>query len=394
MNKKLIKSIITLGLALTITTPAFASTIGLNINNFEIKPTQSPVIEQGTTLVPLRVISENLGATVDWDAKDKKVTVVKDTDTIVLTIGSKQATVNGEAKTLPQAPKTINGTTMLPVRFVAENLDCQVQYDKGSNTVFVTSDGVTAEIPDTTGWKTTTIKNPKIINGVPYLTEAQMVKAFDVEIKNKTNTFAGIERQDLVVWLISASDLGKTYNRINWTYVPTPKTGCLVVQNGQHYFPVQYLAPYLNATVNYDINTKELTATYKGIKIHETIPSDQQFNTVKGYVYLPDGTPAEGFDVSGFYVAWDKGEPLQTTTDKNGYYEFKNIDVVKYPTFGIGVSGKNHTNSKYRIYGGSNSALLISKDQPSISDFNNAHCYSNLKQIPDITLVDESIWDK
>lgn len=126
MNK-LTKSILTLGLALSLTTPVFASTIGLNINNTDIKTTQAPVLELGTTLVPLRVISENLGAKVDWNAKDKKVTVTKDTDTIILTIGSKQATVNGDVKDLPQAPKQINGTTMLPVRFVAENLKCEVQ---------------------------------------------------------------------------------------------------------------------------------------------------------------------------------------------------------------------------------------------------------------------------
>lgn len=393
MNK-LTKSIITLGLALSLTTPVFAS-IGLNINNNTVTTTQAPVMEQGTTLVPLRVISENLGAKVDWNAKDKKVTVTKGTDTIILTIGSKQATVNGEAKTLPQAPKTINGTTMLPVRFVAENFKCEVQYDKGSNTVFVTSDGVTAEIPDTTGWKTTTIKNPKIINGVPYLTEAQMKQAFDVTIKDKKLNVVTIERQDLVVWNITQAESKRSYNRINWTYVPTPVTGNLVVQNGQYYFPVQYLAPYMNATVNYNDSTKELTATYKGIKIHETIPADQKMNTIEGYVYLPDGSPAVGVQMRCYTGAWDKTKPLYTETDENGFYTFGEIDTIKYPTIHVQAYGVDGSNPKVKPYFGEFGEYIAKGDSYNIPDTKSKKPKSSrLVQFPDIKLIDERIWDK
>lgn len=381
--------ILTLTISLLGAKPVFA--IDLNINNQLVQVSQEPVIQNGTTLVPLRVISEKLGASVDWKAETQQVTVVKGEDKIELTINSKKAKVNGQVIDMPQAPQTINGTTMLPVRFVAENLKCEVKYDKASQTVYVTSDGVVAEIPDTSNWKTTKISNPKVVDGKVYLTKAQMEKAFDVVVDAKNPL--QITRQDVHMWLIKESQDGKHYNRINWAYVPHDKGEYVLTEGSTLYYPVEYLAPYLNSSVSYDKNTKELTVTYKGIKIYETIPEDQKLNDVKGYVYLPDGSPAVDFEVRGYYVDWDKGEPLVTRTDENGYYEFKDVDTVKYPTFGIGVYGDDHKNPKYRTFGGGDLKVLTEKNQTPISNFDKAKCYSNLKQMPDIKLIDNAIWE-
>lgn len=387
MNKKVVLA--TLAVSLLGVKPVFA--IDLNINNQLVQVSQEPVIQNGTTLVPLRVISEKLGASVDWKAETQQVTVVKGEDKIELTINSKKAKVNGQVIDMPQAPQTINGTTMLPVRFVAENLKCEVKYDKASQTVYVTSDGVVAEIPDTSNWKTTKISNPKVVDGKVYLTKAQMEKAFDVVVDAKNPL--QITRQDVHMWLIKESQDGKHYNRINWAYVPHDKGEYVLTEGSTLYYPVEYLAPYLNSSVSYDKNTKELTVTYKGIKIHETIPEDQKLNDVKGYVYLPDGSPAVDFEVRWYQVAWDKGEPIVTHTDKNGYYEFKGVDTSKYPRFDVGVYGENHKDTKYAKFHGIPGAVLTNKNQTQISNFDKAATYSTLKQMPDIYLVDNSIWD-
>ncbi len=85
----------------------------------------------GRTLVPLRFIGEALGAKVVWDKLTKKVTLTKEEKTIVLTIGEEKALVNGEARDLDQAPivdgKT--GRTLVPLRFVAKELGCTVLWD-------------------------------------------------------------------------------------------------------------------------------------------------------------------------------------------------------------------------------------------------------------------------
>lgn len=97
-----------------------------------------PVIEKGRTLLPIRAIIEALGGTVNWDAKTKKVTVVLKGKTIELWIGKTLTKVGGVNKTTDVAPKIIRGRTMLPLRFITENLGCGVNWDGTTRSVTIT----------------------------------------------------------------------------------------------------------------------------------------------------------------------------------------------------------------------------------------------------------------
>ncbi len=101
----------------------------LNINGKEIEVETPYVVGVGVTLVPLRVISEAFGAEVKWDGDTKTVTVKDGDKTIIVTIGSKKATVNGEEKVLEEAPELTNDISMIPLRFISENLGAEVGYD-------------------------------------------------------------------------------------------------------------------------------------------------------------------------------------------------------------------------------------------------------------------------
>jgi hypothetical protein len=102
-----------------------------------------PVIKNGRTLVPIRAIIEALGGTLGWDAVAKKATVALGTKGIALWIGKGGATVNGVSTPIDAAnpnvvPEIINGRTMLPLRFVAENLGATVSWDAGTQTITIT----------------------------------------------------------------------------------------------------------------------------------------------------------------------------------------------------------------------------------------------------------------
>jgi len=102
-----------------------------------------PQIIEGRTLLPIRWVAEPLGANVGWDGVEKKVTVTLKSTTIELWIGKNIARVNGVDTPIdPNNPKVvpmiISGRTMLPVRFVAENLGCQVDWDGLTKTVTIT----------------------------------------------------------------------------------------------------------------------------------------------------------------------------------------------------------------------------------------------------------------
>jgi len=114
-----------------------ASEITLVIDGVKQNPSVAPVVESGTTLVPLRLISETLGAEVSWNASKQQATITTAAYTVIFTIGSKTYTVNGANKTLLQAPKLINGSTMVPIRAFAEAIGAKVNYISSTHTATV-----------------------------------------------------------------------------------------------------------------------------------------------------------------------------------------------------------------------------------------------------------------
>ncbi|MNO21756.1 hypothetical protein D3C76_115320 [compost metagenome] len=102
----------------------------------------SPYIKpkENVTLVPLRVIIEGLGAQVAWNQQSKTATIQKDGNVLALTIGKKTAQVNGEQIGLDVSVEIVNGRTMVPIRFVSEQLGLQVTWNQSLRTISLTSD--------------------------------------------------------------------------------------------------------------------------------------------------------------------------------------------------------------------------------------------------------------
>jgi len=118
-----------------------SKTMYVNDSPFEIDV--PPIILEGRTLLPIRWVAEPLGAEVGWDGVEKKVTVTLKDTKIELWIGKSIARVNGVDTPIdPDNPKVVpiikDGRTMLPVRFVAENLGCKVDWDQDTKTVTIT----------------------------------------------------------------------------------------------------------------------------------------------------------------------------------------------------------------------------------------------------------------
>lgn len=98
-----------------------------------------PIIREGRTLLPIRAVIEALGGSVAWDAVQRKATVTLRTHTVEVWIGSRQARVDGVNIALDVAAIIVNSRTLLPLRFVAENLGCTVTWDPVGRTVTIES---------------------------------------------------------------------------------------------------------------------------------------------------------------------------------------------------------------------------------------------------------------
>ena len=95
------------------------------------------VVGEGTTLVPVRVITEAFGAKVDWDNDTRTAILEYEGVKINLQIGNKVAEVNGKAETLLAAPELTNGSTMVPLRFISETFNAVVTYDEKTEGITV-----------------------------------------------------------------------------------------------------------------------------------------------------------------------------------------------------------------------------------------------------------------
>lgn len=95
--------------------------------------------EASRTLVPIRFISEGLGAEVDWNPAKQQVIISDAGREIILTIGSKNVLVDGQPITIDCAPVVIPpGRTFVPLRFVSETLGARVDWQAVTNTITIT----------------------------------------------------------------------------------------------------------------------------------------------------------------------------------------------------------------------------------------------------------------
>jgi hypothetical protein len=108
------------------------------LNGKELNFVIYPYNEDGVTMVPMRPIFEALGARVTWIDSSKTVIAQKGDTLVKLTIDDYTAYINGVETPLISTPTIKLGTTMVPLRFVAEALGADVNWD--TNTKVITID--------------------------------------------------------------------------------------------------------------------------------------------------------------------------------------------------------------------------------------------------------------
>ncbi|MEB3102379.1 copper amine oxidase N-terminal domain-containing protein [Ferviditalea candida] len=99
---------------------------------------EKPFEANGTTLVPLRVITSAFGTKLSWDSKTQTIGLEYAGHSINLKIGSKAATKDTQNVQLNVAPQIKNDTTMVPIRFISENFGAKVGYDSATKEIVIT----------------------------------------------------------------------------------------------------------------------------------------------------------------------------------------------------------------------------------------------------------------
>jgi hypothetical protein len=116
--------------------PVWADGVSVVVDGSPVEFAQPPVEQAGRVFVPLRGVFERLGASVVYQAG--LINATGGGHDISLHIGSTEATVDGRSLTVDSAPFVTGETTLVPLRFISQALGASVRYDDLSDTVYIT----------------------------------------------------------------------------------------------------------------------------------------------------------------------------------------------------------------------------------------------------------------
>ncbi|HUW14001.1 MAG TPA: copper amine oxidase N-terminal domain-containing protein [Anaerolineae bacterium] len=148
MIRHLSRAGVLLGALLLTITPGMAA-IQVELNGRPLQFDVPPTLVSGRTMVPLRGIFESMGAQVNWDANTRTIAATKGATDVQLSIGDPRATVNGRTVLLDAPAMILNGSTMVPLRFVSEALGADVKWFEATQMVSITT-GVAVPPEDAT----------------------------------------------------------------------------------------------------------------------------------------------------------------------------------------------------------------------------------------------------
>lgn len=117
-------------------------------NGFPVKMTSPPILDKAHILLPAKVLTESLGATLTWDNASRSIRIKKDTNTIQIQVGSRQVRVNKEEEFMDVPAKLINNTLYIPAKFTCELLGSAMSFDSISNTIYIRKDAAITNSPE------------------------------------------------------------------------------------------------------------------------------------------------------------------------------------------------------------------------------------------------------
>lgn len=202
--------------------PLAAKPIKLIVNGKDITSLASPFLEKGRILVPVRFVTEELGARVEWNNAERKVTIRQNDMEITLRIDSHlvaRKTKDGQDYSLLDvAPKIVDSLTYVPLRFISNALAIGIEWDDTARTVYVDA-GKTSDIEPFYPIELASIEPGQVIEGktnlqvdIPEenLQDASEIKYILLE-PDKAEGFVVARGQDLLAsyeWLPDLGDSG------------------------------------------------------------------------------------------------------------------------------------------------------------------------------------------
>ncbi|GGA23667.1 N-acetylmuramoyl-L-alanine amidase family protein [Paenibacillus physcomitrellae] len=179
-----------------------ATHILLDGNEIDLSADRQVQVVNNSVMIPIRVVVEELGFNVDWNSKTGTVTIQQSGNVITLLTNGNTATVNGQSFKLTAPAFAKNGTTFVPVRFVSEQMGLTVDWNNLTKTVSLTttnSGSGSGSLPggNSGGSGSVVVPDPSSnlvsLTGLSY-SDNRLILAVDGQVSPKTSTLTNPDR--------------------------------------------------------------------------------------------------------------------------------------------------------------------------------------------------------
>ncbi|ONI43141.1 hypothetical protein AN640_06650 [Candidatus Epulonipiscium fishelsonii] len=273
-------------------------------------PLMSPIILEGTTLVPIREVFEPLGASVEWYAEGNQTIITYKDKYIELQPNAEQIQINGEMFQLPIATKIMNGKVLVPIRFISEQMGFQVEWDENLRSINLMTNQ-TQEID---------IDNQAIAEATPIevatdnqaIEEAAIIEvATDNQAIEEAAIIEALPDQELTEVAIAEEPPISLY--VDGNQIPTPLMPPIIYE-GTTLVPIREVFEPLGATVEWRATDNRTIITYYDTSIilqpnsryiqvnGKTVPLPTSTKVINNKVMVPIRFISEQM---GFEVEWD-----------------------------------------------------------------------------------------
>lgn len=263
--------------------------ISIYIDDNLIELSDSPILENGTTLIPMREIFEKLECVVEWDEKTQSISIERNANHIKMEIGNYQLKSDDKIIDLTVCPQIINNKTYIPLRAVSEALGVYVNWYAEIHTISILTSS-NCEITPIYKYNE---------NGAFYANEWGEDSFKKVDIKIIEKSF--IEKYKVLGWIESIGD--NTLKILVWRLSDNKVCSFIF-------------------TTGFDYNKKRQEG-------YEFYPPDKTMYSLDGRTIQIYDYQADDYRHVGWY-----DEPMVLLYSVNGYSYFKQSEVEKQLTYG------------------------------------------------------------
>lgn len=226
------------------------------VNGEQVYTDVPPIVVQGRMLVPIRAITQSMGAIVNWDEKTKTVTVTRLNHSIYLSTSSHKALVNGEEYTLDVIPVIYKGRVFVPLRFIGESFNGTVLWSGENNTITIT-------LPEEVAreWSYPIYLNNKALvsNMKPIVKENKVYVPLKAVLVNLDNDVDWLEEDEVMQVQLNVAELtvyvGKNYVNVDGIEIAT--TDAPIKYKDEVYVSIRFITEALGGTYYVEKTTKE-----------------------------------------------------------------------------------------------------------------------------------------